>query len=141
MGLHSTSFSQVNHLIGWVRNSFTSLAMVDYPYAASFLAPLPAFPVNVSCNLLLSEPNVLRGLALAAGEATLVHYEGAPQWVRGPTTPPSPPTASKKEKKLQKMWKNIYSAYHKESKISVNISRDAPKVCNMIQKCMLNLKM
>eukprot|EP00731_Ephydatia_muelleri_P033891 Em0041g4a len=58
---------KVNHLIGWVRNSFTSLAMVDYPYAASFLAPLPAYPVNVSCNYLLSEPNPLRGLALAAG--------------------------------------------------------------------------
>lgn len=43
--------------------------MVDYPYAASFLAPLPAYPVNVSCNFLLSEPNPLRGLALAAGEA------------------------------------------------------------------------
>lgn len=53
--------------MGWVRNSFTSLAMVDYPYPASFLAPLPAYPVNVSCNLLLSAENKLRGLAMAAG--------------------------------------------------------------------------
>ena len=53
--------------MGWVRNSFTSLAMVDYPYPASFLAPLPRYPVNVSCNLLLSAENKLRGLAMAAG--------------------------------------------------------------------------
>ena len=58
---------QVEHLNGWVRNSFTSLAMVDYPYPASFLAPLPAYPVNVSCDLLLNAENRLRGLALAAG--------------------------------------------------------------------------
>ena len=58
---------QVEHLNGWVRNSFTSLAMVDYPYPASFLAPLPAYPVNVSCELLLNTENRLRGLALAAG--------------------------------------------------------------------------
>ena len=58
---------QVDHLLGWVRNSFTSLAMVDYPYPASFLAPLPAYPVNVACQILLKETDRLRGLAQAAG--------------------------------------------------------------------------
>ena len=58
---------QVDHLIGWIRNSFTSLAMVDYPYPASFLAPLPAYPVTVACQSLLKEKNRMRGLAQAAG--------------------------------------------------------------------------
>ena len=53
--------------MGWIRNSFTSLAMVDYPYPASFLAPLPAYPVTVSCNYLLEASDVLVGIANAAG--------------------------------------------------------------------------
>jgi len=57
--------------MGWVRNSFTSLAMVDYPYPASFLAPLPAYPVTVACHSLLSQQSRLHGLAEAAGEKEL----------------------------------------------------------------------
>ena len=59
---------QIEHLIGWVRNSFTMLAMLDYPYPASFIASLPANPVNVACNILLNTQDMLTGLADAAGE-------------------------------------------------------------------------
>jgi dipeptidyl-peptidase-2 len=60
---------KVEHLLGWVRNSFAQLAMVDYPYPASFLAPLPAYPMKVSCSYLLDnrEGDVMRGLAMAVG--------------------------------------------------------------------------
>ena len=59
---------KVSHLKGWVRNSFTYLAMVDYPYPANFLAPLPAYPVTVSCQLIIDAKNRAVGLAHGAGE-------------------------------------------------------------------------
>ena len=66
---HVIHHTQVKHLDGWVRNSFTFLTMLDYPYPTSFLAPapLPANPVDVSCHFLLEEEDKLRGLAKAAG--------------------------------------------------------------------------
>lgn len=44
-----------NHLIYWLRNAFTVMAMVDYPYPASFLGTLPAWPVNAACNQLIND--------------------------------------------------------------------------------------
>lgn len=32
----------------WVSSTYDSLAMTDYPNPADFLAPLPAYPINVS---------------------------------------------------------------------------------------------
>lgn len=32
----------------WLVNTWSMLPMVDYPYAASFLEPLPAWPVKAS---------------------------------------------------------------------------------------------
>merc|ERR1712226_877900 len=60
---NDTDYSQ---LIGWVRNSFAQLAMMDYPYATSFIAPLPGWPVKKSCSLLLGESDPIKGLYLAA---------------------------------------------------------------------------
>eukprot|EP00762_Andalucia_godoyi_P005095 ANDGO_04035.mRNA.1 Prolyl carboxy peptidase like protein 5 len=48
--LKSTDF---NNLVGYYENIFTDLAMIDYPYATSFLAPVPANPVNVTCRSML----------------------------------------------------------------------------------------
>ena len=41
--------------------------MLDYPYPASFIANLPANPVNVACDMLLKAEDTLAGLADAAG--------------------------------------------------------------------------
>lgn len=55
------------HLLGWVRNAFASIAMVNYPYPATFLAPLPAWPVKAACKLITSSVDgAMSGLAKAA---------------------------------------------------------------------------
>jgi Serine carboxypeptidase S28 len=34
-------------------NGFSYMAMTNYPYSSSFLTPMPAWPVNVSCKYFL----------------------------------------------------------------------------------------
>lgn len=50
--LEEKSFLQksedVNFLKAFIRESFESMAMVNYPYPSEFLAPLPGWPVKVS---------------------------------------------------------------------------------------------
>ena len=35
------------HLLGWIRNSFASITMFDYPYPTVFMAKMPGNPVKV----------------------------------------------------------------------------------------------
>jgi len=44
-----TSVDDVMKLKDWLSDTWINLAMVDYPYAASFLEPLPGWPVKVLC--------------------------------------------------------------------------------------------
>lgn len=67
-----TSTEQIPHLLGWIRNVFTTLAMGDYPYPTTFLAPLPGHPVNVACKMMASASYKLQGLA----EVTAMVYNG-----------------------------------------------------------------
>ena len=61
--------SQVEHLILWAVNAFTTLSMCDYPYATDFCANLPAWPVVAACQGALAAPDALSGLAFAASLA------------------------------------------------------------------------
>ena len=38
-----------DYFMNYLQNAYSTLCMVDYPYATSFLANLPAWPVSYSC--------------------------------------------------------------------------------------------
>ena len=42
-----TSADDVTRLKDWFSETWINLAMVDYPYAANFLEPLPGWPIKV----------------------------------------------------------------------------------------------
>ncbi|KAF7651732.1 hypothetical protein LDENG_00106390 [Lucifuga dentata] len=55
----------------WLQETWVYLAMVDYPYEASFLQPLPAWPIQVVCKYLrfdssVSDYQLLHGVSQAA---------------------------------------------------------------------------
>ena len=45
-----SSAGDVAKLKAYLTDLWTNLAMMDYPYPTSFLAPLPANPVNAACK-------------------------------------------------------------------------------------------
>ncbi|XP_015110405.1 lysosomal Pro-X carboxypeptidase [Diachasma alloeum] len=45
-----TNSTDIKQLKDWLYNVYGNLAMVDYPYEANFLAPLPAYPINKFCQ-------------------------------------------------------------------------------------------
>jgi lysosomal Pro-X carboxypeptidase len=48
--------NETDAFIAWLSSTYESLAMIDYPNPASFLQPLPAYPIGVVCQH-LTNPN------------------------------------------------------------------------------------
>ncbi|XP_056275277.1 dipeptidyl peptidase 2 [Pseudoliparis swirei] len=62
-----SSSQDVRQLNGLLRNAFTLMAMMDYPYSTAFMGAMPANPVKVACDAMLSGPDLLSSLRSAAG--------------------------------------------------------------------------
>uniref|UniRef100_A0A8D0D0F2 Dipeptidyl-peptidase 7 n=1 Tax=Sander lucioperca TaxID=283035 RepID=A0A8D0D0F2_SANLU len=45
-----SSAQDIHHLNGLLRNAFTMMAMLDYPYSTHFMGSMPANPVKVTAN-------------------------------------------------------------------------------------------
>lgn len=62
-----SSAQDIHQLNGLLRNSFTLMAMLDYPYSTHFMGNMPANPVKVACETMLNGPDLLRNLRNTAG--------------------------------------------------------------------------
>ncbi|XP_064880227.1 lysosomal Pro-X carboxypeptidase isoform X2 [Oncorhynchus nerka] len=60
----------------WLQETWVNLAMVDYPYEANFLQPLPRWPIKVVCKHLSFDPSSVSDYQLLGGisEAARVYY-------------------------------------------------------------------
>ncbi|XP_045116836.1 lysosomal Pro-X carboxypeptidase-like [Portunus trituberculatus] len=72
------STADVDTLKAYLMDVWTNLAMVDYPYPANFLAPLPAYPVKVVCSHLTDSSHDGKALLeeLFAGLTVYFNYTG-----------------------------------------------------------------
>lgn len=52
-----TSNAEISDLENYLSGAYFSMAMGDYPYPANFLGPMPAYPVNYSCQAFIGLSN------------------------------------------------------------------------------------
>ncbi|KAK7097322.1 lysosomal Pro-X carboxypeptidase-like isoform X1 [Littorina saxatilis] len=67
------SKDDLSNLLDWLAGVYGNMAMVDYPYPASFLEPLPAWPVKEFCKH-LSEPLKDKALIAAVAEGVKMYF-------------------------------------------------------------------
>ncbi|PFX19876.1 lysosomal Pro-X carboxypeptidase-like [Stylophora pistillata] len=67
----------VTQLEYWLSETWVNLAMVDYPYHASFLEPLPAWPIKETCKYLQDESLDDDKLLGAISKAVGVYYNSS----------------------------------------------------------------
>ncbi|XP_078401819.1 lysosomal Pro-X carboxypeptidase-like isoform X1 [Cetorhinus maximus] len=66
--------SDVASFKSWLIDTWVNLAMVDYPYEANFLQPLPAWPIKVVCTFLKDPSLSAESLLQNIFQAVNVYY-------------------------------------------------------------------
>ncbi|KAI3372495.1 hypothetical protein L3Q82_022691 [Scortum barcoo] len=72
-----SSAQDIHQLNGLLRNAFTLMAMLDYPYSTHFMGNMPANPVKVACETMLSGPDLLTNLRNTAVADVTQSYPAA----------------------------------------------------------------
>ncbi|XP_041956872.1 dipeptidyl peptidase 2 [Alosa sapidissima] len=62
-----SSAADIHQLSGLLRNAFTLMAMLDYPYKTSFMSSMPPFPVKVACDTMLRGDDLMTALRETVG--------------------------------------------------------------------------
>nr|AAH95721.1 Dpp7 protein [Danio rerio] len=62
-----SSPKDIHQLNGFLRNAFTMMAMLDYPYSTHFMGSMPAFPVKVACEIMLNGTDLMSALRDTVG--------------------------------------------------------------------------
>ncbi|XP_028852114.1 dipeptidyl peptidase 2 [Denticeps clupeoides] len=62
-----SSSQDVHQLNGFLRNAFTLMAMLDYPYSTEFMGNMPAHPVKVACDTMLNRTDLMAALRDTVG--------------------------------------------------------------------------
>ncbi|XP_047447664.1 dipeptidyl peptidase 2 [Mugil cephalus] len=62
-----SSAQDIHQLNGLLRNAFTLMAMLDYPYSTHFMGNMPANPVKVACETMLRGSDLVANLRDTAG--------------------------------------------------------------------------
>eukprot|EP01127_Copromyxa_protea_P002466 TRINITY_DN1234_c0_g1_i4.p1 TRINITY_DN1234_c0_g1~~TRINITY_DN1234_c0_g1_i4.p1 ORF type:complete len:256 (-),score=32.66 TRINITY_DN1234_c0_g1_i4:319-1086(-) len=54
--------ADMEQFILWIQTSFGTLAQLNYPYPSNFLAPLPAYPAKVACDILMNSSSPVHAI-------------------------------------------------------------------------------
>ncbi|XP_049514837.1 lysosomal Pro-X carboxypeptidase-like [Dermacentor silvarum] len=73
---HTLAPSNYPEFRDWIRDTYTILAMINYPFAVTFLGPIPAHPVKATCNILRSGAKTKESMVDAVAKVMNMVYNG-----------------------------------------------------------------
>ncbi|XP_075527708.1 lysosomal Pro-X carboxypeptidase-like [Dermacentor variabilis] len=73
---HALEPSNYPEFRDWIRDTYSILAIINYPFAATFLGPIPAHPVKAACNILRSGAKSDENMVDAVAKVMNLMYNG-----------------------------------------------------------------
>ncbi|XP_072141719.1 lysosomal Pro-X carboxypeptidase-like [Dermacentor andersoni] len=73
---HALEPSNYPEFRDWIRDTYSILAIINYPFAATFLGAIPAHPVKAACNILRSGAKTDENMVDAVAKVMNLTYNG-----------------------------------------------------------------